>query len=69
MLEIFHANQTFTSELKVRLVALNMFKPTSYFTDRSKAVILLWIFLLFICVFVMLSSTFLAALWSSAWKG
>ena len=34
-----------TSELRVRLVPLNRFKPSSkYFTDRSKAVLLLWIF-------------------------
>ena len=38
-----------TSELRVRLVPLNMFKPTSIFTDRSKAVLLLCI-LFVICV-------------------
>ena len=35
------------SELRVRLTKLNMFKPSSVYTDRSKAVLLLWIFLLF----------------------
>ena len=44
-----HANQISmsksTSELRVRLAPLNRFKPSSksIFTDRSKAVLLLWI--------------------------
>ena len=38
-----------TSELKVRLALLNRFKPSSkIFTDRSKAVLLLWIFYVFV---------------------
>ena len=33
-----------TSKLSVRLVPLNMFKPSSnFFTERPKAVLLLWI--------------------------
>ena len=33
------------SELRVRLAPRNQFKPSSeYFTDRSKAVLFLWIF-------------------------
>ena len=32
-----------TSELRVRMVPLNMLKPSSIFTDQSKAVLLLWI--------------------------
>ena len=40
-----------TSEIWVRLVPSNMFKPSrDFFTDRSEAVLLLWIFYLFICV-------------------
>ena len=61
-----------TSELRVRMVPWNMFQLSSnYFTDRSKAVLLLWI-LSVICVlfvFVILSCLFLAALWSPAGKG
>ena len=49
-----------------------MFKPSSNFlTERSNAVLLLWI-LFIICVScfsVILSDLFLAALWSSAGKG
>ena len=38
-----------TSELRVRLTPLNWFKPSSkIFTDRSKAVLLLWIFYVFV---------------------
>ena len=37
------------SELGVRLAPLNWFKPSSkIFTDRSKAVLLLWIFYVFV---------------------
>ena len=36
-----------TSELRLRLVLLNMFKPSCIFSGRSKAVLLLWILLLF----------------------
>ena len=38
-----------TSELRVRLEPLNWFKPpVKYFTDRSKAELLLWIFYVFV---------------------
>ena len=54
-LVIFHANQISicfdsTSEIRVRFVTLNMFKPSNNFlTGRSKAVLLLWI-LFAICI-------------------
>ena len=50
-LGIFHANVTLIHiKIKMRLVPLNMFKPSSnFFTDRPKAVLLLWIlFVIFI---------------------
>ena len=38
-----------TFELRVRLAPLKWFKPSSkIFTDRSKAVLLLWIFYVFV---------------------
>ena len=45
--------------------------PVIYFTDRSKAVLLLWIFYIFFClVFAMaLYCLFMCALWSPAGKG
>ena len=50
-----------------------MFKYSSeFFTDRSKAVLLLWILFCYLCftvVFIILSCLFLAALWSPAGKG
>ena len=40
-----------TSELRARLAPLNVSPPVKYFTDRSKAVLLLWIFCFFLyCV-------------------
>ena len=46
-----------------------MFRPShNFLTDRSKAVLLLWM-LFVICVFVILSCLFLAALLSPAEKG
>ena len=39
------------SELRVSLAPLKWFKPSNkYFTDRSKAVLLLWIFYVFFCL-------------------
>ena len=39
--------------------------PVKYFTDRSKAVLLLWIICVFLClVFLMLSHLIIVALWS-----
>ena len=48
-----------------------MFKPSSkiFFTDRSKAVLLLRIICYLCLVFVMLSHLFIAAFWSPAGKG
>ena len=46
----------------MRLVSRNKFKPSSNFpTDRSKAVLLLWIFFNFVFVFVILSCLCVAA--------
>ena len=53
-----------TSERRVRLVPLHMFKPS----DRSKAVLLLWILFVDSFVFIILCCLFLAALWSPAGK-
>ena len=58
--------------IKGEFGAVNWFKPSSkYFTDRSKAVLLLWMFyvlsiLCLLCLFVRL---FICALWSPAGKG
>ena len=41
----------YTSVLRVKLVPLNMFKPSSILTDCSKAVLLLWIhFVIGVCL-------------------
>ena len=45
-----------TSKLRERFVPLIMFKPSSIFTDRSKAVLLLWI--LFVIYYSHLSSLY-----------
>ena len=60
------------SELRVRLAPLNRFKPSSkYFTDRSKAVLLLWIihFISVECLLCFCARLFIVALWSPAAKG
>ena len=46
-------------------------KPVKHFTDRSKVVLLLWIFYVFFClVFAMpCARLFICALWSPAGKG
>ena len=46
--------------------------PVKYFTDRSKAVLLLWIFLCFcsvLCLLCLCARLFICALWSPAGKG
>ena len=45
--------------------------PVKYFTDRSKAVLLLWIFYVFsaLCLLCLCTRLFIFALWSSAGKG
>ena len=42
-----------------------------YFTDRSKAVLLLWIFFIFsvLCLLCLCTRLFICALWSPAGKG
>ena len=60
------------TKLRVGLTPINMFKPFSeLFTDRSKAVLLLWnLFVSYVSrlSFFVLSCLFLAALWSHAVK-
>ena len=51
---------------------MNWFKPSSnFFTDRSKAVIILWIIHVIsgVCLLCFLVCLFIAALWSPAGKG
>ena len=62
-----------TSELRVRLARrkTGLSPPVKYFTERSKAVLLLWIMYVFsvlrlLCLSVRL---FISALWSPAGKG
>ena len=45
--------------------------PVKYFTDRSKAVLLLWIFYIFsvLCLLCLCARLFICALWSPAGKG
>ena len=45
--------------------------PVKYFTDRSKAVLLLWIFNVFsvLCLLCLCARLFIFALWSPAGKG
>ena len=70
-LRAFHANLTFMC-LDVRLARCEtgLSPPVKYFTDRSKAVLLLWIFnviyVLFLCFRARL---FINAMWSPAGKG
>ena len=77
-LVIFHANQTsmcpdpHQNQVRVRLVPLNMFKPSSIFYWPFKggaSFVDLFYYLCFMFVFVMLSCRFLAALCSPVVKG
>ena len=43
--------------------------PVKYFTDRSKVVLLLWIFYVFVLSYVCYVFVRLCALWSTAGKG
>ena len=46
--------------------------PVKYFTDRSKAALLLWIFYVFcsvLCLLCLCARLFICALWSPAGKG
>ena len=60
-------------ELRVRLVSLKMFKPSSYFFcwtfPGGASFVDLFCYLCFMFTFGMLSCLFLAALWSPAGKG
>ena len=61
-----------TSELKVRLRReTGLSPPVKYFTDRSKVVLLLWIFYVFsvLCLLCLCARLFICALWSPAGKG
>ena len=63
-----------TSELRVRLARreTGLSPPVKYFTDRSKAVLLLWIFYGFfsvLCLLCLCARLFICALWSPAGKG
>ena len=57
----------------VRLAPLNRRKPSSkiFFTDRSKAVLLLWIIhvISVVCLLCFCVRLFIVALWSPAGKG
>ena len=56
----------------MRLAPLNgLSPPVKYFTDRSKAVLLLWIFCVFVlsCVVMFCARLFVCASWSPAGKG
>ena len=60
------------SPLRVRLVRreTGLSPPVKYFTDRSKTILLLWIFYVFCFAFAMpLCASFYCALWSPAGKG
>ena len=72
-LGIFHTNQTSMCLDPHQIKELVWYRETSlsppyFLTDRSKAVLHLWIFL-FVFVSVVLSYLCLAALWSPAGKG
>ena len=55
----------------IRLRKTGLSPPVKYFTDRSKAVLLLWIFYVFVlsCVCYVCAHLFICALWSPAGKG
>ena len=62
-----------TSELRVRLAGreTGLSPPVKYFTDHSKAVLLLWIFYAFsvLRLLCLCACLFICALWSPAGKG
>ena len=62
------------SELRVRLARreTGLSLPVKYFTDRSKAVLLLWIFcggFSVLCLLCLCARLFTCTLWSPAGKG
>ena len=62
-----------TSELRVRLASrkTGLSHPVKYFTDSSKAVLLVLMFYVFtvLCLLCLCARLFICALWSSAGKG
>ena len=61
---------TLRQKMKEEFVLQAVSPPVIFFTDRSKAVLLLWIlFVIYVFMSVMLSCLFNAALWSPAGKG
>ena len=78
-LEVFNANQTsmcLDPHLNLGLGwrrenGLNVNPPVKYFTDRSKAVLLLWIICVIyvMCLLCFRTRPFIVALWSPAGKG
>ena len=77
MLKVFRANQFLCALVHIWtkgevVVPLNRFKPSSkIFTDRSKAILLLWIFYVFsvLCLLCLCARLLICALWSPAEKG
>ena len=58
--------QTFESYQRVKIYPYRLNEQVKYFTDRSKAVLLLWIFYVFsvLCVLCLCAHLFICALWS-----
>ena len=59
-------------EIKDLIWVMRFQSPKVYFTDRSKAVLLLWIFYFFcsvLCLLCLCACLFICALWSPAGKG
>ena len=57
--------------LYLNKILFTLSPPIKYFTDRSKAVLLLWIFYLFsvLCLLCLFARLFICVWWSSAGKG
>ena len=73
MLFMFCVCVLILSELRVKLVhrQTGLSPPVKYFTDRSKAVLLFWIYNVFsvFCLLFLCARLFIYALWSPAGKG
>ena len=59
------------SNSNVKSKAFSLSPPVKYFTDRSKAVLLFWIFYIcsVLCLLCLCARLFICALWSPAGKG